>query len=322
MNSMAGVTLSIRPEPRAIPQLKARRSYSQPRAQTHFRWMGLALAVLFHAGIFSLLNVISFAHVAANSSAVVLPPCEFNVIETQPYVDTPPFLLPVPKMLTEKPLDISVPALDIPLAEPAATLTLNGFLDVEDGGTAANDLTPRSGGGGGDGNDAALETGHIGEMGRLSWKAHPKQNQYSAGTLSSPGAGDGLGSGTGSGASLSTGSGNGFGAGMNGSGARNGTGKAAPGGITREPEALAVFGGEYPHAARRAQREGVVKLRIEVLTNGHVGEIALEQSSGSGDLDQAAFQAARYWSFKPAISDGNAVVSWVTVPVKYVLANR
>ena len=298
-----------------------------------FRFNGLVLAVLFHIVIFGLLSAISFANIRLSSrdaeTALVVLPCEFNVVETKPYVEMPHFGLREPKMLTPRALDIPVPALEIPVMEPP--VTVNGFRDAEDGGTAANNLTPRSGGGGGDSNNASLEFGHIGDF---HWKAHARQNveaagastsdgtaEKSAGTLSSPGAGDGFGNGKGAGALLSTGSGSGFGAGTNGSGAGNGTGKAAPRGITREPEALSVFGGDYPHAAKRARREGVVTLRVEVLADGRVGDVAMQQSSGSGDLDQAALQTAKSWSFYPALSDGQPVVSWALVPIRYVLTN-
>jgi len=77
--------------------------------------------------------------------------------------------------------------------------------------------------------------------------------------------------------------------------------------------------GEYPERARRDKREGVVRLKVEVLADGKAGAVEVAKTSGSEDLDQAAVKAARKWRFKPAQRDGHAIPVWVEVPVRYQL---
>lgn len=60
----------------------------------------------------------------------------------------------------------------------------------------------------------------------------------------------------------------------------------------------------YPESARAAGAEGVVRLRVEVLEDGAVGEVEIVGSSGSTVLDDAAVAAVRSWRFEPATADG------------------
>ncbi|HKA61974.1 MAG TPA: energy transducer TonB [Methylomirabilota bacterium] len=78
----------------------------------------------------------------------------------------------------------------------------------------------------------------------------------------------------------------------------------------------------YPEAARREGIEGVVTLRFEVLANGKVGTVQVQQSAGREDLDRAAVEAVRTWLFEPARRGKEAVAVWVTVPVRFELHTR
>lgn len=134
-----------------------------------------------------------------------------------------------------------------------------------------------------------------------------------------------VGNGTGYGTQEGTGSG--AGAGHKGAGDGKGTGSATgegsgSGGITHAAVAHDVDGGRYPPSARSEQREGDVRVRVEVLTSGRIGQLALHQSSGSDDLDRTALAAARKWRFKPAYANGTPVVSWVVIVVRYKLIDR
>jgi len=133
------------------------------------------------------------------------------------------------------------------------------------------------------------------------------------GGSASAGGGRGSGSGTGGG----RGTGEGAGAQVGSGGAGNGDGTRGGGG--RKAKAVRTNGGPYPASARRARHEGTVVVRVEVLTDGHVGKVELAQSSGFDDLDQAAVTAARDWRFEPATDGGHAVVSWMDVRYRYVL---
>lgn len=55
----------------------------------------------------------------------------------------------------------------------------------------------------------------------------------------------------------------------------------------------------YPSAAIRLNQTGTVILSVQVLENGRVGEVRIEQSSGYARLDESAMREARLWRFKP-----------------------
>jgi protein TonB len=80
-----------------------------------------------------------------------------------------------------------------------------------------------------------------------------------------------------------------------------------------------LSGGAYPKRAIQEKREGVVQLRIEVLTDGRVGSISIYETSGHRDLDETAIAAARNWHFHPALSGDSPVTSELIVPVRYRL---
>jgi protein TonB len=80
--------------------------------------------------------------------------------------------------------------------------------------------------------------------------------------------------------------------------------------------------GEYPDAARRAGLEGVVLLLVEVLHDGKVGQVAVQESSGVAELDAAARRAVRNWRFEPARESDQPVVSWAVVKYRYTFADR
>ncbi len=78
----------------------------------------------------------------------------------------------------------------------------------------------------------------------------------------------------------------------------------------------------YPEAARREGVEGTVILRFEVLANGKVGTVQVQQSAGRADMDRAAVEAIRTWIFEPARRGKEAVAVWVTLPVRFELNAR
>jgi protein TonB len=75
----------------------------------------------------------------------------------------------------------------------------------------------------------------------------------------------------------------------------------------------------YPPTARRLGIQGTTRLRVQVLADGNVGEIVVENSAGHPDLDRAAADAVRQWHFEPARKGTEAVVSWVILPVQFEL---
>ena len=76
---------------------------------------------------------------------------------------------------------------------------------------------------------------------------------------------------------------------------------------------------QYPSAEIRGGHEGTVLLSIQVLENGRVGDVRVEQSSGFPALDQSAMKEAKRWRFRPGTRDGVPVPMWKQVPIKFEL---
>lgn len=95
------------------------------------------------------------------------------------------------------------------------------------------------------------------------------------------------------------------------------------GGVTESAKANASYlhnpKPEYPALAKRRQWEGRVLLKVRVLANGSVAAVSVETSSGHELLDEAALEAVRQWHFVPAKRGGQAVDSWVNVPINFNL---
>jgi protein TonB len=75
----------------------------------------------------------------------------------------------------------------------------------------------------------------------------------------------------------------------------------------------------YPPEARKKGHQGKVLLRVQVLTNGRVGDVELEKSSGHEILDRSALAAVKQWKFIPAREGEKTVAVWVTIPVRFQL---
>ena len=76
----------------------------------------------------------------------------------------------------------------------------------------------------------------------------------------------------------------------------------------------------YPERARRAGWEGRVTVRVEVSADGLPIRVALETSSGYGELDQAALRAVKNWRFRSRTMGGVAMTGTVDVPVNFTLS--
>jgi TonB family protein len=76
---------------------------------------------------------------------------------------------------------------------------------------------------------------------------------------------------------------------------------------------------EYPALARQQGLEGTVTLRLEMLTNGTVGQVEVAKSSGAPILDEAAQAAAHTWTHTPAMQNGVPVTRWVQLSLTFTL---
>ncbi len=75
----------------------------------------------------------------------------------------------------------------------------------------------------------------------------------------------------------------------------------------------------YPREAKKRGYEGEVLLRVEVLSNGRVGEIEVKRSSGHEELDRSALATVKQWKFIPARKGDTPVPVWVNIPVAFQL---
>jgi periplasmic protein TonB len=77
----------------------------------------------------------------------------------------------------------------------------------------------------------------------------------------------------------------------------------------------------YPEQARLQGWEGKVTLKLEVMTDGLVGNVSIVSSSGYAILDDAAAQAVQQWRFVPAKNAANdmAVRCLTTVALVFKL---
>jgi len=75
----------------------------------------------------------------------------------------------------------------------------------------------------------------------------------------------------------------------------------------------------YPRVARLRGQEGTCIVRVMVLPDGTVGDVALVRSSGHDVLDKAALQAVKTWRFTAGTQDGKPVAMRVQVPITFRL---
>lgn len=86
-----------------------------------------------------------------------------------------------------------------------------------------------------------------------------------------------------------------------------------------DPEPTNRVQPEYPATAYRERAEGTVLVGILVDANGRPVEVEVVRRSGNRELDRAAVDAVRQWTFQPAVRGGKKVEARVEVPVTFRL---
>ncbi|WP_371279688.1 energy transducer TonB [Dokdonella sp.] len=79
---------------------------------------------------------------------------------------------------------------------------------------------------------------------------------------------------------------------------------------------------KYPAQAVAARIEGKVLVEAVVETDGSPGQLAVLESSGNTDLDQAALDSVAEWRFNAMQCDGKATRSTAVVPVEFALSSN
>lgn len=77
----------------------------------------------------------------------------------------------------------------------------------------------------------------------------------------------------------------------------------------------------YPAEAREQGVEGTVKIKVQVLADGGIGNADIVKSSGSDILDNSVLEHVRDCDFEPAQKDGVPVTTSVIIPVRFKLDN-
>lgn len=89
--------------------------------------------------------------------------------------------------------------------------------------------------------------------------------------------------------------------------------------LERRPEPQYSPNPTYPQQARERQMEGTVIVKVLLATDGRVTEVQLSKTSTYPLLDNAAMEAARRWTFTPAMQRNKPVRVWVTIPFSFSL---
>jgi protein TonB len=75
----------------------------------------------------------------------------------------------------------------------------------------------------------------------------------------------------------------------------------------------------YPDTALANGEQGNVLVGVYVGSGGRIEKYRVAQSSGFGDLDDAAVESVLNWQFVPATRDGNPVSDWTAVRIVFQL---
>ena len=88
-------------------------------------------------------------------------------------------------------------------------------------------------------------------------------------------------------------------------------------GASSPPSAVQTPPPTYAEALACNGVGGTVQLRIRIETDGRIGDVQVQNSSGNAELDAAAQAAVRDWTFNPARQAGKPVAQWIAVPMTF-----
>ncbi|WP_298292369.1 energy transducer TonB [Thiomonas sp.] len=77
----------------------------------------------------------------------------------------------------------------------------------------------------------------------------------------------------------------------------------------------------YPRLSRQLGEEGTALLKVQVGPDGRALQVKLLSSTGYPRLDEAAITTVERWRFVAATRNGQAITSWVLVPIKFRIIN-
>lgn len=139
-----------------------------------------------------------------------------------------------------------------------------------------------------------------------------------------PGAGSGNGSDASRPAASATGQGEGSGtaASARASGPGSGAGEFEASAVDQPPRVLVKHPPAYPRKARTLGIGGRVVVRFLVDRDGQVSRPGILEAKPQGYFEQSALEAVSRWRFKPGCVKGQAVATWITLPVQFRLTEE
>lgn len=79
----------------------------------------------------------------------------------------------------------------------------------------------------------------------------------------------------------------------------------------------------YPELAKKAGVEGLVYLQVQIDKEGRVGEVkTIRCDQPNQGFEEAASEAVKKWTFKPALHNGQPVEATVTIPFMFKLSSQ
>jgi periplasmic protein TonB len=86
--------------------------------------------------------------------------------------------------------------------------------------------------------------------------------------------------------------------------------------LEKRPELIASVAPKYPAELRKARVEGRVTILFLLDENGQVQDPRIETSSRP-EFEKPALEAVRRWRFKPGMKDGQAVRTFMRLPMRF-----
>jgi len=86
--------------------------------------------------------------------------------------------------------------------------------------------------------------------------------------------------------------------------------------LEKRPEPVSQVAPNYPAELRKAKVEGVVTLVFVLDESGRVEDPRVENSSRP-EFEKPALEAIRRWRFSPGMKDGQAVRTYIRVPMRF-----
>jgi len=90
--------------------------------------------------------------------------------------------------------------------------------------------------------------------------------------------------------------------------------------LEKRPEAVSQIPPTYPPELKKAKIEGVVTLVFVLSEEGRVEDPRVENSSRV-EFEKPALEAIRKWRFRPGMKDGQAVRTYVRIPMRFRVAS-